>query len=310
MFPVFRQRVLLVIACLLGSFLAVHLGARWLAPTDVSQGLSLMSTSVGLGLAIVAAVLVLVPAWALGTFVCVTGHPLSGLFVISVSLTALACAGGPISGWIHRTPVPASYKSLMLETFLWAAILTLLTALMLWLRNTIRQARPQLATTDHLGQDLSWTSQPAQAAYAGVLCAAISGALAYVLIPTQQVGQVVGGLILGGTIGGLAGQLVFPKLRNPVGLLLSPALVALAGYALALRYPGPTAFFTDWYRLRLSGLMLVLPIYYASAGLTGVIIGVGWAQALLHGDREEGEELTISALAQGSVLKGWFRRSP
>jgi hypothetical protein len=74
--------------------------------------------------------------------------------------------------------------------------------------------------------------------------------------------------------------LFFPSI-NPVGVLFSPALVALAVYVyMMMGFESDRSVLEAWCGQGLPGLVLALPIHYISAGVAGCAAGVGLAQGI------------------------------
>lgn len=283
MLPVFRQRLLIAAAAALGAVI-LWMARHPLAATDASAGISLLDARVGVIGAIALVLVAAAPAVALGLLTSATAHPLSGVFVLATSLTVLAGAGGSIEGFLrrHEAGLPGVYQRLLIETLIWAAALAGFLSLAQRLRPLVRPYVSALATQDHWGHDLTFARPRSPALLAGLICAVIGGVLTHLMVQTHDTGQVIGSLIVAFTAGATTAHLILPQ-ANPAGILLSPAAVALGGYAWAIvSHPVHDAFLADWYSGSLSGLALVLPIHYLSAGVVGCSLGIGLAQSLDH----------------------------
>lgn len=284
MLPSMRQRLVIGGAVVVGAL-------GWLATlgslraADGSTGLSLASSPMGFARSTLLVLAAGLPAVALGLVSAATGHPLAGVFAVAISLVALAAAGGPIDGWIYRSSVPADYKLLLLETFVWQLGVCVLLMVIQRLRSPLRSRLPVLATHDHLGVDMSLRFPQAQAIASGLVSALVAALVGNFLLRSTSNGQVIGALLVAFTAGGVAGQLTFYH-SNPVGILMSPALVAAAGYGYVIfSFNSEQAFLRAWYEQRVLGIALVLPIFYASAALAGSCMGVGIAQSLVSHDK-------------------------
>ncbi len=289
MFPTFRHRILILVTALIGAL--VWLLARpVLVAADGGSGYSLLSAQAGPVLATLVVLLLGLPVLALGLMVSSVGHPLSGMFVVAVALCVLAGAGGPIDGWLFRqadaNALPAAYTGLIAETLIWQVGVIIMLTVIGKLRSPLRARYPALAYNDHLGVDIEIRLPQTQAIVAGIITAAISGFIALHLIRSSDTGQIMCSLILAFMIGGCIAHLSFPH-SNPVGILLSPAMVAIAAYLWMLFSPAYTTTndvlqlaYNLQYRSPLpAGLAMALPIHYASAALTGVTLGIGMAQS-------------------------------
>lgn len=289
MLPSMRQRLILAVAIALGSVALLAILPE-LRPADGSGGLSLMSAAVGPLRAIALVALACLPVLALGLVASVTGHPLSGIFVVGAALLVLAGVGGPIDPWMWRSNLPGDYRRLLLEIVIWQAGLVLMLLVIQRLRSPLRTRWPALAFSDHLGIDTHIRFPQAQALGAGLVTAVFAGAGCYLLIRSTEIGQIIGSLLVAFTLGSMIAQMIFPQ-SNPIGILLSPGLVAALSYGYVLaNFASTERVLEAWYLRRLPGSALVLPIFYASAGLIGCTLGIGLAQAIMSSETG-GEEV-------------------
>ncbi len=280
MFPRVRIRLLLAVAIVVGaaSLYATHTALR--SHTGAS-GLTLIQARSGFVVAALLVALAGLPVAGLGTLTSAVGNPLAGPFAVGTSLLVLAWAGGPIDGWMRTAGPPGSFGALMIELLIWQLGVVLMLTLVQQLRSPLRSCWPALAFDDHLGVDTHIRLPGSQALGAGLVCAIVAGVLCHLLIRSSDINQVLASLLLAFAVGGMAGHMVFPQ-SNPAAILLSPAIVAAAGYALVLTgYTNHTQVLTAWHAGKISGLALALPVHYASAGLAGAALGVGWAQGLM-----------------------------
>ncbi|MGB0767080.1 MAG: hypothetical protein ACPGYV_05175, partial [Phycisphaeraceae bacterium] len=119
-------------------------------------------------------------------------------------------------------------------------------------------------------------------ALAGLLCAALGWILCRFIMQTPATGQVIGSILLSFVIAGLTARLILPT-GNVVFLLLSPLLVGFVSYAMAAVMHGSASgddLILRWQRGEIIGPMFAMPIHWASAGLIGVSVGIGMAQAI------------------------------
>ena len=289
MFPNLRQRLIIALTVVIGGlfFLAVR---YLLTGPGGAEGISLMSARIGPVFAFAVVMAAAVPALGLGVVVSSSGNPLSGIFAAGAALAALAGWGGSIDGWMKmhddaRTALPGAYAGLIFETVLWQLpLVAMLVAIAFW-RQPLRRRWPRLVG-DHHGADASWATLDVHAVFAGLVCALVSAFLAFFLLRVADTKQVILGLMIAFTFGGLMGHLLFPQ-SNPLFVLLSPAIVAIGAYAyVLLRFDTSTQVLAAAWALtlsathRLPGPALALPIHYASAAVAGAAMGVGWAQVM------------------------------
>jgi hypothetical protein len=185
-----------------------------------------------------------------------------------------------------RSRLPADYRNLIIEMLIWQAMWVVMLVVIEYFRSPLRTHLPALAFTDHLGVDTKIRFPQTQALLAGVVSAVVGGLGCWLFIRSSDPGQVIGAMIVAFTLGGLLGQLLAPQ-TNPIGILLSPAVVAVASYVWVMyQYNGNDAVLQAWYTRRFFAPALGLPIYYASAGVAGCALGVGLAQAMISGNVE------------------------
>ena len=304
MFPRMRQRLLIGAAIVLGALCLLLVRGR-LRAADGSPGLTLMEDGIARSLQSVLLIAAAgLPAMALGLVTSATGNPLSGVFAVAAALGVLAWCGGPIDGFLQRSAgrdgLPDAYGLLLVEVLVWQVAVLLMLMLIQHLRSPLRARWPALAFDDHLGVDTHIRLPQLQALGGGLVCAVVSGIVAWICIRSSDSGQVVWSLLIAFMIGGMVGQMSFPH-NNPAGILFSPALVAMVAYgAVLLRYQGSDEVLQAWFNLnlglrnadRIPGPALALPIHYVSAGLAGCALGVGWAQGTLGGNTQ-GEDLEV-----------------
>lgn len=276
-----RQRLILLLAAIVGVWGILRIQAN-LAPADLSSGYTLLSAQRGLPAALGALVMGSLPAVVMGCVASITGHPLGGPFVLSLSLTALAIAGGSSEGWLRRSDLGSAYAGLLLETVVWSILVAVAVGAMMQVRWTVLRRWPKLSDQQETAVKPVWAGlEDGWSILAGGICAVIGGILTRFLVTTAQIGQVIGGVMGAFLLAGLAAGVLLPKARTWTYALLSPAVTALAGYGWMLwQFDQSEAVLQAWFRGRLPGLALVLPIHYMSAGVLGVVLGLAWAHGL------------------------------
>lgn len=310
MFPSLRTRLLITIAAIAGSMLWVSAADAAMA-SDGSGGISLI-TAGSFGKATAMILLAGLPALVMGLVISALGNPLSGLFAAAIGLCSLAVTGGEMNGWIDRTDagLPGDYLKLAMETLIWFTAVIVFLIVAMRLRPSIRKSIPKLADQHHFGQNMQLRKINASAWTAGGVTALVGGILTFLLLRTAESGQVVGGLILAFMIAAFVGMLVAGSIfgepykrkgsdktermvappRNPIPVLLAPAIVAIVGYLLTMvAFTDKAELLASWYEGGVLGIARALPIHYASAGIIGCCLGIGWAQAVA-GDPTSPEE--------------------
>ncbi len=286
MLPPTRQRIIIVLAVTV-SIVAWLSFRGWLVSPDLSEGISLTATASGWAGTAVALVVAGAIATAAGLIAGSAGHPLAGVYVVAMGLCVLAGWGGPMDGWMRRSNLPGAYAGLIVETGVWHLGMAAVVWLTWRVRPRIRRLLPGVIV-DAAHEDVDMPGRPDVSALLALLVAVIvGGVLCWVMQRSTDEGQVIGTLIAAFTLAGLAAQVCFPENRHVLLILLSPAGVAIVAYSAAMAlYPGDTQTLAAWFNIggfdphapRMPGPALVLPIYYASAGVAGAAMGVGLAQ--------------------------------
>lgn len=268
-----------------------------LTAADGSSGLSLLDARAGVVWACLWLFLAGLPALLLGLYVSSSGNPLSGVFTIGFALMVLAANGGSMTGLIWRQASRprgeasggSIFMQLEVEMALWAlawcGMMFLLRRYRLRIRGALvpRSLKTSFSTQMPIEED----DTPrfvlhVRPGMAGLLCAALAFVLCKVLMQTPDTGQVIGSILLSFVVAGLCARLILPT-GNVVYLLLSPLAVGFATYAMGAVLHGSVSaddLILRWQRGEITGPMFAMPIHWASAGLIGVSIGIGMAQAI------------------------------
>ncbi len=288
MLPPMRQRLIIAAAVAVGAI-------AWLAASpplraaDGSVGLSLTTARVGLVLAVPIVVVAGLPAALAALVASASGNPLSGVFAAATSLCVLAGRGGSISGWVYRADarLPDDFAFLIVEMVFWSVYLVAVVAGILFLRDRLRDRVPVLAFDKRAAPALVLGRNHLHSVAACLLCALIAGILLCVLLRSIDGGQIVWALILAFVLAAVVTQMIVPT-AGSWAVLLSPAVVAVVAYAwVLLRFDSEASYLQAWIRVgrtasAVPGPALALPIHYASAGVVGCTIGLGWAQSLIR----------------------------
>lgn len=197
----------------------------------------------------------------------------SGLPTLQMQMTA---AGG--------LPVVAVVAALLLQTSVWRSFAAVL-VIALGLQGVLWGVSVLVMRAQRNGD-----SPAPGAMLGGFVAVAVSATVMLLMLRTTDVGQVIAAIAIGSMLGALAGGQLCP--RTPVAMiLLAPMTVAVGAYAtIAFSYQDEaTVLRAAWHTLNatpganfdhLLSLGLALPIHYASSGLAGAALGLGWSQAL------------------------------
>lgn len=123
----------------------------------------------------------------------------------------------------------------------------------------------------------------APAFLAGIVTVTVGSLFVQLLVRTSQTGQVIGGLILGFTFAAMIAHQLFPT-RARLTILLAPFAVAVGAYVwVGWHLPDTTVMLQLFYHASDRGLLpaaVILPVFYASAGVLGSALGIGWSQSI------------------------------
>ena len=289
MFPRLPQRMFIGVTMVLGGL--VWLSAKqFLSAQDGSGGISLLSAQIGPVGAMALVLAASVPTVVMSVLVSARGNPLAGIFAASATLGVLAVDGGAMIDWIRMQDeadaLPSAYGGLILETLFWQLPLVVLIITIGKARDSVRRRWPILSSDKHCGTEPPWSLPNLQAIGGGLLCALVSGVLCFLILRVGDTKQVIVSLLIVFTIGGLMGQMVFPQ-PNPIAILLSPMIVAVAGYAyVQVKFNSSGQTLAAIWDMTLRGPPLALPIHFASAAVAGSSVGIGWAQVIVQSNQE------------------------
>lgn len=251
---------------------------------DGTEGLSLLLAA-SPAKASVALIVATLLAAGVGAVIGALTQPLMGVFVFTGGLALVAGRGGSLDPWLRNVESSSAYFTLAGETAIWAAVMAVVLGLYSRLFNfrPLEKESPQALARGNGLQDFS-----------GVLVVTVIGfILTAKLLQAVNSGQVVCGLIASFVVSAMVAHRLFPK-SHPLGILLSPLLAALGGYLWIALFGGDgERMLGGYFQGRFWAVGLALPAHYASAGVAGAAIGLGWSQSLGHeaseAKAEEGE---------------------
>jgi len=300
------QRVAAGVAILAGAWLMIA-GIDAMDTVGGAEGATILSADSPISalgqLLSVSLVLVLVAA-----IVGAMGNPLAGVFSLMAALAIKAWTRGPIDEWLRLAESSAAYWVLVAESLLWLVLVWIAAVSILRLSNRLKRVLPEPAgdadaddTPESKSDDSAYaqlghfhagiekltkqTGQPATrllGLLAGVTCFVLGLLLTALLLQSTAVNQVFWGVGFAFVIAGVVAHQFFPTPRG-LGILLSPMCVAMVWYTWAAMAGGSRvdlleAYFQDQF---VNGA-LALPVVYASAGVAGAAMGIGWSQVLIR----------------------------
>ncbi|WP_428388517.1 hypothetical protein [Mucisphaera sp.] len=253
-----------MLVLVVASSLILIWGAGPAMPPGGWTGLTVMDARSSILVAALALGFAALPAVVAGVGMAAWSGVATGAFTLAASLTILAWYAGPIDGLLFRSETLRHvYLDLAIEmigwAFLWSIMLLVAGILHAGLRD--KQARGH-------------TSVPATFAALGIT-AILGAVVANLLAKSTDPGQVVGALVIGFAVGGWVARASVPSTRA-WGLLISPLVVGLGVYLMAsFNFTSDEMLQSSWFSGRMTGLALMLPIYFASAGVAGAAMGYG-----------------------------------
>jgi hypothetical protein len=290
-----RQRLMILLAIFAAGFVMAG-AAKSGAPADASGPYSLLYAAAPseamFWLVVFSAVAVCIGAVA-GAF----GNPLGGVFVVAMALIYPATRGGGIDLWLRAVESERDYWRLIMEMHLWAAwaVLVIFGAMALgqalarWFPGVFVQvADPE--EIEELPDEVTTEESRIPVGLQPVLGALLAAVVGLVLTPfwvrSPDPQQVAWGLGAAYLLAGLFGHQTFPG-GHPIGVLLAPFLGGAFWYVMVATDAGGAVAQAEggllevYFSKDLIRGSLAMPVHYASAGLAGVTMGVGWSQVLL-----------------------------
>jgi hypothetical protein len=271
-----------------------------------------------------------VPVVLVASLAGAMGNPLAAVFAVAAALAFPAVAGGSIDATLRSAGSARVYLLLAAEAVVWGGFVAAVAAACLKLSRRLADHAPPRVEPLPRGADGKPTAQatsanpampPEDAAGAvlglggavvqavaektrlaaplvqlllgAVVTALVGGLLAGLIVRSIDPWQVVWGLVIAFTLAGLIAHQLFPA-PSPVAILVGPLLAAAACYALQAVLGGSgDAFRAAYFEGRLLAPALALPVYYASAGVVGASLGIGWSQVIyfMRDFKDEDEEL-------------------
>jgi hypothetical protein len=299
---ILRHRIVLIIGCILASFIWVRGSSAWKPAAGVDGATLLDAAALGqsIGLAIVLLGVVIV----VGMLIAAVTTPVQGALAMAIGLIVPAVRGGTIDEWMRQAESSSAFGMLAIESLLWAVMLGLgaagIAAGSSKLRKRMRRGKG--AGADEPAAGLWGQKVRTEAGLLGgpadrspvpvhlrgrvnmvlgmVVSVIVGGAAAMLLVRSIDPWQVVWGLGLAFLFAAMIGQQMFPS-NNPLGLLVSPLIAGAVWYAYAAVTGGSgQRMLHDYFTGSFVHAALAMPIFYASAGVAGAAAGVLWAQSM------------------------------
>ncbi|QQE12622.1 hypothetical protein JD969_03925 [Planctomycetota bacterium] len=272
----YQSRILTLVAASIAATCMLIATPR-LIPLNASTGITFTDAAVGPLNAIIITALFLLPALILSIFIAAFNTYLSATFISAFAVLALASIGGSPIGFIYRSDLPHEYTSLIIESFIWTALLFANLYTIQITRTPIQAKLPRNLVTPSPDDSNLFGNLSTNTILAAFIVAGLGGFLCNLLIQSTATSQSLCSLILAFFIATLFTRFIFPS-ANPVILLFSPMIAAIVGYTLVLintgSYSSTSKILSAIYSHQFPPLAFPLPIFFISAGTIGVILGI------------------------------------
>jgi hypothetical protein len=199
-------------------------------------------------------------------------NPAIALFVIGVGFSILSLSMGGIRqfAWSEGSP-----WILGIETLAWSVV----TFYIAWALQRSSGGLPDVPhdwKTEPIG---SWSALSSKPSLISLACGGLVLPFAWLLLADTSSGQVLGAVIVGGFLAGMAGRVAAPKL-DPI--LIYPAVVLAGGIAQLVAASGWSGDLSDGLVLQsIPRVLSVMPITWVAGSLAGVSMGIGWARSFV-----------------------------
>ena len=282
---VIRQRLIVLIAIVIAGMIYLWGLPGWRSAEGIA-GASLLYAASPVA-AIGWAIVLTAAAGVIAAFTAAQGRILHAAIVLSIGLLFPAIKGGTIDERLRSFEDSSGYWVFALESVVWLLVL----GVALWVVAAIaqrlrRQFRPP-EQEDGSEPPAAGAASAARGAVkstdtlaAAALTLIVGSVLTMLLLQTAERGQAIAGLILAfGLAAGAAHQSF--RSAHPLPMLLSPLILSIFAYAYAAMTGGTSeAMLTRYFEGDFIHPALALPIYYASAGVAGVTLGLLWSHSL------------------------------
>jgi hypothetical protein len=192
----------------------------------------------------------------------------AGLFAGCIGLSALANRGGAVSSMMRSIGEPRLYLTMLLESIMLLGLVGLSWQMLAVLAH--RHRRHAISATSK-----KFSTAWSQRLLATGLQASITGVLMMLIVQSDSRKQVLAAVVIASLLGSLIAHQSLPTRPSAI-FWTGPFIVAIAGYAWAMRAPG------QWQiGIPANHLAAASPLDYASLGTAGAIFGY-WISTQWH----------------------------
>jgi hypothetical protein len=185
----------------------------------------------------------------------------AGLFAACIGLAGLAARGGPVGSLLRAAGRPQVYLAMLMETVMLLGMMGLA-----WTQLALLRRSGWLAP-DPRDPDNELAATPVTRVLAALAQAVVTGMLVMLLARSDNQKQAMAAVALASLIGSIVAHQAFP-VRPSGAFWVGPFLVAMIGYAWAIKSPGSWEIGTP-----ANALAAASPLHYASLGTAGGIFG-------------------------------------
>ncbi|QDU34587.1 hypothetical protein KS4_26580 [Poriferisphaera corsica] len=256
-------------------------------PVNDSPGFTFFSATVGPLSAIFLLTLFLLPSLGLSLFISATNNYLTAILIPTIALLFLTSHLGSPIGFFQRAILPDQYAALIIECLIWGTFLFINLYLIQLSSSSLRAFLPKSLsppTADEASESPPlFANLNTNTLIALPITALIGTTMTYLTIQSTDTAQSICSLILAFAIASFIARLVFPT-ANPAILLFAPLLTAISAYTFIwlspAQYPSSDTILKLIYTDQYPPIAYPLPIFYASAGTLGIIIGISISNGL------------------------------
>ncbi|MEX2671105.1 MAG: hypothetical protein WD294_03225 [Phycisphaeraceae bacterium] len=223
------------------------------------------------------------------------GRPGAGIFVVAVGLSVAVASAGSVDGWLRRSDGTSLYwyfaAEMLIWAVLWMAILLIVYQFNAYLQylapdrvEGVAEGKAEASARTWWGAADAMEGRSGIGAelQAGLICVVLGSLGVALLVRTADWPQVLWGVGISYFLAGLISHQISP-VRNPVVFLCAPLVAGFAWYLyIATQGAGHTVLLYNYFTGQYWPAGLVMPGYYASAGVAGVMLGRGWSQGMLR----------------------------
>lgn len=236
-----------------------------------------------------------VPPLAIALAITAVGRPGTAVVVMGAGLAVAVCSAGSIEQWLRQPFGTSVYWYFAAEALTWAALWLAVVLVIYHFNAYLQRLAPErvdglVEGEAEMPEPAWWGAADAMEGRSGIgaellaaaVCVVVGSLGVAVLVRTAEWPQVAWGVGLSFLVAGLIAHQASP-VRSPVVFALSPMIAGFGWYLyIAMQGAGPDVVQFNYFTGQYWPAGLVMPGYYASAGVAGVMLGRAWSQSMLR----------------------------